>query len=44
MAYFESSKLLTLAVKGTQNKVENVEMSDIGKNTCKAAEEGCTCK
>lgn len=44
MAYGESNKLLTLAVTGTQSKVENVEMSNTGKNTSKGAEEKCICK
>lgn len=38
------SNYQTLTVKGTQSKAENVEMSNRGKNTCKAAEEECTCK
>lgn len=38
MAHCEPNKLLILAVTGTQSKAENVEMSNTGKNTSKAAE------
>lgn len=44
MAQCKYTKLLTLAVKCTSSNVENEGMNTTGKNTCKAAEEECTCK